>query len=104
MSEMKIACHNCKKEFSTEKDKKGGISIMKGGDEYIYSYFYCKHCNSYTVEEYIDEFITEDTHINSFSKDKKTAEEDIKMIKKCPDAFNKKCKCDVHIKYFCSYT
>ena len=44
----------------------------------------------YPIDEYFDEFMTEQTSTSQYGKEKKQAEEDIAMIKKCPKPENKK--------------
>lgn len=93
---LKMNCRSCKKDLG---ERKGFICAMRGGDEYIYSYFYCEDCRKYTIECYHDKFITGDSDITTYQVDKERGNKELNEIKKCPDPSNKHCRCEAH-KYF----
>lgn len=76
--------------------KRSAISIFVFGDEYIYTYFFCRKCNTYTVESYHDSFMGDDviTFLPPISKEE--GDEAIKLINLCPDPMNKHCDCSSH--------
>ena len=90
-----MLCLTCKKELNAADNPGAGISISVMGDEYIYTYFYCDTCRSYTVESYYDRFLGE-AEISFFSVSKETGERAIELIRACPDPFDKNCTCPSH--------
>jgi len=97
-----MKCSQCGYEFDRTKDE-GWVASISGsimGDEYIETYYYCEKCGKYTQDNYRDRFLG-DTDI--FPRGPYTQEEveaSIELIKKCPEPWNKKCRCDAHIEYF----
>lgn len=69
------------------------------GDEYTESYFFCEGCGEYSLEVYHDQFLGEDS---VFVRPVAKAEGDAKveLIGRCPEPWNKKCRCPAHISYF----
>ncbi len=93
---MQRKCQSCGKTL----ERSAFISIEKGGDERIYSYFFCTECNNYTIEVFHDQFITGDADISTFQKDKEEGNKDLLFIKDCPSPEKKNCKCKTHKEYF----
>ena len=73
-------------------------SVM--GDEYIESYFFCERCQMYTVEIYHDRFSGEDSVATRGPVEREEAEEQIAIIRRCPEPDNKRCRCEAHMEYF----
>lgn len=98
-----VQCAECGKEFSRKENGDWVASISGGilGDECIETYFFCKGCNVYTVEIYWDCFTgTEKVSIQGpITKDEGDAK--VRLIGKCSEPWNKKCRCAAHRSYFC---
>nr|AIF06758.1 hypothetical protein [uncultured marine group II/III euryarchaeote KM3_195_B08] len=93
---MKRKCENCKKIL----ERNAFISIEKGGDERIYSYFFCTECDKYTVELFRDLFVTGGSEISTFQRDKEEGNKEVLLILDCPSPEDKNCKCSTHKDYF----
>ena len=70
------------------------------GDEVADSYYFCEECGLYTVEVRRDRFLgpEEVSHRGPLSKDE--GDEKIRLIEGCPEPWEKKCRCPVHLTYF----
>ncbi|MBN1901124.1 hypothetical protein JW926_07355 [Candidatus Sumerlaeota bacterium] len=88
------------KNFDPQTDDfAASISGSFMGDEYTETYFFCKDCNIYTLEICHDRFLgEEDISIQSIPKEQGDAQ--AALIRKCPEPWNKKCRCDAHKQYF----
>ncbi len=97
-----MECSKCGKAFDSNNDNEriAGICGSIMGDEYIETYYYCKSCNSYTVDVYHDRFLNEEVIFVRGPLTKKEGDAIIDLIKKCPDPYDKKCRCDTHKEYF----
>ena len=73
-------------------------SIM--GDECTESYFFCERCGVYTVEIFYDPFAGEETTRVEGPVSRATGDAAIGLIKRCPEPWNKKCRCEAHRSYF----
>jgi len=100
---MEINCPKCKKT-SKLSENKGSIALLKGGNEHIDTYFYCNDCYIYFIDEYCDNFMTDDSSSGQRVIDNEIAEKAINMIKQCHDPLNKKCNCKIHLEFFKSNT
>jgi hypothetical protein len=70
------------------------------GDEYIESYYLCHGCDVYTVEVYHDRFLGEDDISLRGPVSRSEGKGKIELIGKCPEPWNKKCRCEAHRSYF----
>lgn len=99
---MSIKCSQCGREFNWEKQE-GRVASICGsimGDEYIETYYYCDQCGQYSVEIYHDRFMGEEDISIRGPLSKAEGDEKIELIKKCPEPWDKKCRCDAHKEYF----
>lgn len=95
-------CSQCGKEFD---QKEGGqpVASISGsimGDEQIDSYFFCTECGVYTVEFYCDQFLNEDEVSVQGPISKEEGDAKVTLIRKCPQPWDKKCRCMAHKEYF----
>lgn len=97
---LEIKCPDCKWEMPWLR----GIALLKGGDEQVLNYFQCDNCGKYFISESWEGFreaepgFAESAYFYNISKER--AEQDLTAIKKCPDPYNKHCKCKSHQDYF----
>lgn len=99
---MSIKCSQCGREFDREKEE-GFMASISGsvmGDEDIESYYFCDRCGQYTVEFYHDRFLGESEISIRGPISKADGDAQVELIKKCPEPWNKKCRCDAHKEYF----
>ena len=97
-----IKCSKCEKVLETDKENKR-IAIISGsimGDEYTESYIFCTECQVYTVEIYRDRFLGPEQVSIKGPLSKEEGDKIINIIKKCPEPWNKKCRCNAHHEYF----
>jgi hypothetical protein len=97
-----ICCRVCGKEFRPGENS-GHVASISGsimGDECIESYYFCEECQVYTVEVYFDYFSGEEVSNVYGPIDKNTGDEKIALINRCPEPWNKKCRCSAHLEYF----
>jgi hypothetical protein len=97
-----IRCSQCKRELD-RKLKTGSVPSISGGimgDEYIESYYFCHNCGVYTIEVYHDRFLGEDDVSVRGPVSKSEGDEKIELIRRCPEPWNKKCRCEAHRSYF----
>jgi hypothetical protein len=92
-------CIKCNREFLNE-ELVASISGSIMGDEYTDSYFLCPVCLVYTVASWRDNFTGEETVNMSGPISEKEGIERIALIRKCPEPWDKKCRCKAHRAYF----
>ncbi len=97
-----MKCSQCGKEFDSQRGEGPAASISGGimGDEYIESFYFCDRCQVYTVEAVHDRFLGEEEVTSRGPVPKSEGEAKIKLIKQCPQPWNKKCRCEAHRSYF----
>ena len=97
-----IKCTKCGREITPENSEGSVPSISGGimGDEYIESYFQCTHCGFYTIEVYHDRFLGEEEISFRGPMSYEEAEPKIRLIRQCPEPWDKKCRCQAHRDYF----
>lgn len=97
-----IECAKCGKVFDTEKGGRPLASISGSlmGDEYIESYFFCESCGTYTVEIYHDRFLGDSTVFIRGPVPKAEGDAKVQLIGRCPEPWDKKCRCTAHMEYF----
>jgi len=97
-----IRCAQCNGELPGGAPDGRPASISGGimGDEYIESYFYCSRCEVYTVEVCHDRFLGEEDVSVRGPISKEEGDAKIKLIRRCSEPWNKKCRCEAHREYF----
>lgn len=100
-----IKCSQCGRKLGREGEHTPVASISGGimGDEYIESYFFCSHCEVYTIEVYHDRFSGEDEIGVRGPISKGDGDAKVELIRKCSQPWNKKCRCEAHRTYFGSW-
>lgn len=97
-----VQCIKCGKNLEDE-DGGGQVASISGsimGDEYTDSYFFCKDCNVYTVEVYRDRFLDAGEVSTRGPVSREEGDEKVRLIRGCPDPWDKKCRCESHVNYF----
>lgn len=70
------------------------------GDEHSDAYYLCPACQTYTVVATWDNFTGEETVNESGQLPKSEGDERVNLIRKCPQPWDKKCRCPAHLAYF----
>jgi len=73
-------------------------SVM--GDEYTETYFLCETCGVYTLEIWHERFCGEDSISVSGPIAKGDGDEKVALIRRCPEPWDKRCRCEAHLAYF----
>lgn len=95
-----MTCSRCGREFIENEGRVASISGSIMGDEYIETYYYCDQCGQYTVEVYHDRFMGEEDISIRGPLSKAEGDAQVELIKKCPEPWDKKCRCEAHKEYF----
>jgi hypothetical protein len=97
-----MLCAKCGKDIDREEAKGWTASISGGimGDEYTDSYYFCEDCGVYTVEVYRDSFLGDGEASTRGPLSKVEGDEKVRLIKECPEPWDKKCRCAAHLTYF----
>jgi len=96
-----IRCSQCGIELDRQdKNRTTSISGSIMGDEFTDTYYFCSHCEVYTVEVYHDRFLGEDEVSIRGPVSKSEGDEKVKLIRQCPEPWDKKCRCEAHKSYF----
>jgi hypothetical protein len=72
------------------------IAIFVMGDEYIYSYFACRSCGSWTVRSYHDRFLGDDSVDVLGPFPAAVGERAVALVRACPAPMSKGCECASH--------
>jgi hypothetical protein len=70
------------------------------GDECTESYFLCERCGVYTVERYHEPFLGDEEVKCDGPVSREKGDAAVSLIKQCSEPWDKKCRCQAHIKYF----
>ncbi len=70
------------------------------GDEWTESYFFCHECEVYTLEVVHDRFLDQETSSVQGPIAKEKGDALVALIRRCPEPWNKKCRCPAHLEYF----
>ena len=91
-----MQCIQCRTTFPDRSRSDAAISIFVMGDEYIYSYWFCGTCQTYTVERYHDRFMGEDdiSYLPPISKE--VGDRCVDLVRACPRPYDKNCNCASH--------
>ncbi len=96
-----IRCSKCGRDFAgQERRPAASISGSIMGDEYTESYYFCDSCGMYTVEVYHDRFLGDGEVLVRGPVEKSEGDASVELIGKCPEPWNKKCRCSAHKSYF----
>jgi hypothetical protein len=97
-----MKCAQCGENLETEKDK-GWIASISGsimGDEVTDTYYFCGGCGAYTLEVSHDRFLGREDVPEGTPVPEEEGNQRVRLIGKCPDPWDKKCRCDAHREYF----
>lgn len=72
------------------------ISVLRGGDEHILSYWHCPACESYMVEQYHDRFMGGSSVRERGPLPASAVAAELKAIAACPSPNDKHCRCAAH--------
>jgi hypothetical protein len=92
-------CKKCQRPFERE-NWVASISGSIMGDEHSDTYYLCPVCRAYTVIATWDNFTGEETVSESGPVSKPEGDERVDLIRKCPQPWDKKCRCAAHLAYF----
>jgi hypothetical protein len=92
-----VKCSQCGTEIEKPVISISG-SIM--GDEYTTSYYFCDKCRVYYKESIYDRFCGEESSSMSGPLTKADGDSKVKLIKRCPTPWDKKCRCPAHVEFF----
>jgi hypothetical protein len=97
-----VPCSSCGKHLGESAGTPSSASISGGimGDEQIDTYFLCPSCGVYTVEVCDDRFCGEETVTRRGPLSKKAGDARVALIQRCPEPWDKKCRCAAHREYF----
>jgi hypothetical protein len=95
-------CIQCGVAFGSGRDEGCAAAISGGiaGDEYTESYFLCERCGVYTVEVRHEPFLGEECSGLKGPLPKAKGDDAVALIQRCPEPWNKKCRCEAHQTYF----
>jgi hypothetical protein len=97
-----VRCAGCGRGIGAVPGEKPVASISGGimGDEYTESYYFCAGCGVYTVEVVHDRFSGEESVFSRGPVEKAEGDARVRLIGRCPEPWNKKCRCPAHQEYF----
>ena len=97
-----IRCSKCGRELDRKVMDRSVASISGSimGDEYTESFFFCSQCEVYTLEIYHDRFLGDDDVFVRGPISKAEGDAKVELIRQCSEPWDKKCRCQAHIKYF----
>ncbi|MFH0872696.1 MAG: hypothetical protein V1878_09455 [bacterium] len=100
-----VRCPRCGGVLEDEGKGKVTASISGSimGDEYTESYFLCEACQTYTVQIWRERFCGEDSVRVDGPLPKAEGDAKVELINRCPEPWNKRCRCDAHREYFGSF-
>jgi hypothetical protein len=94
-----MECQQCHRQFE-RTDWVASISGSILGDEKTDTYYLCPVCGVYTVEAYWDNFTGEESANVSGPLSKPEGDQAVERIQKCPQPWDKTCRCPAHLAYF----
>ncbi len=94
-----IQCSQCGKSFAAEH-RIASISGSIMGDEHTDSFFLCPVCDVYTVASWWDNFTGTETVSSSGPVARVEGDAQVALIRMCDRPWDKKCRCEAHLKYF----
>jgi len=93
-------CAKCGGELEPERTRAASISGSIMGDEYTDCFFLCPKCQAYTVVNFHDRFLGEETSSSRGPVSKAEGDAKVALIKQCSRPWDKKCRCAAHREYF----
>lgn len=94
-----MECKQCNRTLLAD-DRVASISGSIMGDEHTDTYWLCPRCQVYTVEGAWDNFTGVETTSASGPLSKPEGDAQVKLIQKCRQPWDKKCRCRAHLAYF----
>jgi hypothetical protein len=94
-----MQCLQCQRPLQNA-ERVASISGSIMGDEHTDSYYLCPVCGVYTVAQWWDNFTGEETMNRSGPLLKPEGDERVKLIQRCGQPWDKKCRCEAHRAYF----
>ncbi len=95
-------CASCRHPLDNSEESLRAVmrgSIM--GDEYCECYYRCPECRGYTLTVSRDRFCGEEVVVTEGKLlDEAEADRRIAVISRCPEPWNKRCRCEAHLEYF----
>lgn len=94
-------CLQCRREFLNEER----VASMSGsilGDECTDSFFLCPGCQHYTKISWYDNFTGIETMSTSGPISQEDGDASVALIRRCDRPWDKKCRCEAHLAYFCN--
>lgn len=94
-------CAGCRHRLD---DAASLVASMHGslmGDEYVECYYCCPECGATTLSVVRDRFLGDEVVVTEaavLSGDE--ARRRLALIARCPEPWNKRCRCDAHREYF----
>ena len=95
-----VTCAKCGGELDPETTRAASMSGGIMGDEYTHCYFLCPDCDVYTVLNFHDPFLGEETVSSGGPVSRAEGDAKVELIKRCTRPWDKKCRCDAHVEYF----
>ncbi len=97
-----MRCSQCGGEFGVDGvgDRSVSISGSIYGDECTESWHFCTRCQVYTVKIYWDTFLGDDIISVRGPVDRTEGDEQVALIRQCPNPWLKTCHCAAHRTYF----
>ena len=97
-----VHCLSCGKDLSAEDSCNRAASISGSimGDECTDTYYFCKDCGLYTVEVYRDSFLNDGGVSTRGPLSKEEGDAQVRLIGRCHEPWDKKCRCEAHVTYF----
>ena len=94
-----MQCIQCERPFLNE-ERVASISGNILGDEHTDAYFLCPVCGVYTVVSWWDNFTGIESESVSGPLSKNAGDKTIELILQCSEPWDKKCRCEAHMRYF----
>ncbi len=71
------------------------------GDEYVECYYRCPHCGACTMSVVRERFLGDEVVVTEAAVlSEEEAQRRLAVIARCPEPWNKHCRCDAHRDYF----
>jgi hypothetical protein len=84
-------------------DESVRVASMSGsimGDEYTDTYYFCSTCGVYTIQSWYEPFLGEESSSSRGPVSREEGDSSVKLIRNCPQPWDKKCRCEAHMAYF----
>ena len=95
-------CASCRHRLDDESSCL--VVAMHGslmGDEYVECYYRCPNCGACTMSVVRDRFAGEEVVVTEAAVlSEEEAQRRLALIARCPEPWNKRCRCEAHREYF----